>query len=638
MPLAIELAAAWVDLLSPGEIVAELHRSTDILASESRGVPERHRSIRAVFDTTWQRLDRTEQEVFAALSVFRGGFSRAAAQQVAGASLRQLGNLAAKSIIRLDRARNRYTLHEMVRQYGEDRLARDPEREAQVRHRHGVRYCGFAQSLGDELLGVHQMDAIAELEPKAENLRAAWQWAIHQDDRQWLKQAMDGLGFFYEWQGRLQDGEAAFRLASGALGADGSAEAQVWLGRALTWRSVFVHAQGRTDEAEEYLAEAFRQAAQVNGNDEELLKTQAFAWLRRGMQAFYRDAEAERTGYTCSLELYRRISHKWGIARSLSGLAQADADAGNYIAAESRFRAALDLLREIGDRRSEAHSLHRLAIMLRNAGNAEEAVTLARQSHRLYAEMGDRAGLAWSAQILAECLSHSDRDYGDALELLRTAAALATDLGDVPRLANVYQEQSLILRSMGRYEEAWDKGEKGLALARQIGQLVRVAWCQIILAGLDLYAGRAEAAESRLQESAQLLEPSAGGHQMAVVYAFQARAAHAQGDRPRARQLTSTSLRLSSQHRDFRVHLGLQALALLLADDGYTEDAVTAFGHLAKWTETTTGTPGELIRQRLAPIMEQLSPQTVKDLLAQAQEADAWDFAAHWATKLAQMV
>ena len=126
------------------------------------------------------------------------------------------------------------------------------------------------------------MDAIAALEVKAENLRAAWQWAVRQEDRQWVEQAMDGLGFFYEWQGRLQGGEAAFQLACSVLDSDSSPEAQIWLGRALAWRSVFVYAQGRTDEAEEYLAEALRLAAQVAGDNGELLKTQAFAWLRGG--------------------------------------------------------------------------------------------------------------------------------------------------------------------------------------------------------------------------------------------------------------------------------------------------------------------------------------------------------------------
>ena len=231
-------------------------------------------------------------------------------------------------------------------------------------------------------------------------------------------------------------------MACAALDAYGDAEGQILLGKALTWRSVFDHAQGRTGAAEKHLAEALRLLAQAKPGDARLLKSQAFAWYQVGIQAFSRDDEKVRNGFARSLALYQRIAHKWGIARSLSGLAQADADDGNYAGAESRFREALTLLREIGDRRSEAHSLHRLAILLRNAGNVEDAVSLARQSYRLYSEMEDRAGIAWSGQILAECLNFAGAD-AEAIELLHTAETLAADLGDSARLANVYQEQAM---------------------------------------------------------------------------------------------------------------------------------------------------------------------------------------------------
>ena len=148
---------------------------------------------------------------------------------------------------------------------------------------------------------------------------------------------------------------------------------------------------------------------------------------------------------------------------------------------ESRFRSALDLLREMGDRRSEAHSLHRLAILLRNAGNAEEGVSLARASHRLYTEIGSRGYGLERPDPSRVPLSYTRTAPKRMLfELLLMAETLATDLGDLPRLANVCQEESLIFRRLGRYQEAREKGELGLALARQIGQFARLAWCQII--------------------------------------------------------------------------------------------------------------------------------------------------------------
>ena len=100
MPLGMELAATWVRLLSCAEIAAELERGLDFLQASTRDLPERHRSMRAVFAHSWQLLDAEEQQVLRRLAVFRGGFTRAAAEQVAGATLAVLAALVDKSLVR----------------------------------------------------------------------------------------------------------------------------------------------------------------------------------------------------------------------------------------------------------------------------------------------------------------------------------------------------------------------------------------------------------------------------------------------------------------------------------------------------------------------------------------------------------
>ncbi len=146
MPLALELAASWVDTLSLMDIAAELQRGLDLLETELRDVPQRQRSVRATFDYSWQKLDEKEQSVFAQLSIFRGGFTRPAAQAVTGATLRQLSRLVNKSFIQFNKQRDRYQIHELLRQYGAERLSRDSELERAVYDRHSTYYC---QALGE---------------------------------------------------------------------------------------------------------------------------------------------------------------------------------------------------------------------------------------------------------------------------------------------------------------------------------------------------------------------------------------------------------------------------------------------------------------------------------------------------------
>ena len=116
MPLAIELAAAWVRLLPCSHIVEQLASSLDFLTSPLRDMPERHRSLRAVFDHSWRLLSHTEQTALAKLSVFRGPFDLEAAEEVGGVSLPGLASLVDKSLLHADGS-GRYALHELLRQY-----------------------------------------------------------------------------------------------------------------------------------------------------------------------------------------------------------------------------------------------------------------------------------------------------------------------------------------------------------------------------------------------------------------------------------------------------------------------------------------------------------------------------------------
>ncbi|MCP4589222.1 MAG: hypothetical protein GY842_00620, partial [bacterium] len=137
MPLGILLAAGWIEMLTPAEIAAEIGTSLDFLETDVRDVPARHRSMRAVFDHSWNLLTERERQVLHGLSVFRGGCTREAAQEITGASLRELMALVRKSL--LHRASGgRYEMHELLRQYSAERLDQSPTESEAVRDRHSA--------------------------------------------------------------------------------------------------------------------------------------------------------------------------------------------------------------------------------------------------------------------------------------------------------------------------------------------------------------------------------------------------------------------------------------------------------------------------------------------------------------------
>ena len=151
MPLAILLAASWTDLLKVGEIADEISQGIDFLDSQWRDLPERQRSIRAVFEASWRRLTPAEAEALAKLSVFRGGFTRRAAEQVAGASLRTLSGLVNKALLWMD-PDGRCSVHELLRQYAAEQLEATGS-EASVRAAHSAYYLETLAGREFDLIG-----------------------------------------------------------------------------------------------------------------------------------------------------------------------------------------------------------------------------------------------------------------------------------------------------------------------------------------------------------------------------------------------------------------------------------------------------------------------------------------------------
>jgi predicted ATPase/class 3 adenylate cyclase len=201
MPLGILLSAAWVDMLSIQEIAAEIRKSVDFLETEMRDVPDRQRSIRAVFDSSWSLLTSREQETFTALSVFRGGFSREAAEVVANASLRSLASLVSKSLITSDPETGRYQVHELLRQYAAAELKQDSARYQEIQNAHITFYTNLMGEAPFMMSHGQQADMLDMIERDIENIRSAWRHQIRIGDAVAARKFLLGFFLVYEFRG-----------------------------------------------------------------------------------------------------------------------------------------------------------------------------------------------------------------------------------------------------------------------------------------------------------------------------------------------------------------------------------------------------------------------------------------------------
>lgn len=220
MPLGIILAAAWLKMLTPAEIATEIENSLDFLATELRDIPTRQRSIRAVFDYSWNMLTEAERSTFMNLAVFRGGFTREAAQTVAGASLRTLMALVNKSLLRRDNVSGRYEIHELLRQYAEQRL-HDAGAAASISQQHGEYYLQFLQQRDPDLKSGRQLTALQEIDADFQNIRLAWlamlQLPPTEANANRFASAVDALGMYCDRKAKYIEGEYLLRQAQAGI-------------------------------------------------------------------------------------------------------------------------------------------------------------------------------------------------------------------------------------------------------------------------------------------------------------------------------------------------------------------------------------------------------------------------------------
>ncbi|MBN1966705.1 MAG: hypothetical protein JW910_18780, partial [Anaerolineae bacterium] len=207
MPLGIELAAAWLRTLPPAEIADAIAGGIDLLHTTLRNVPERHRSIRAVCDSTWERLSDAERQVFMRLAVFRGGCTREAAGAVAGATVPVLASLVDRSLLQVD-ADGRYLLHELLQQYAAERLESAGLGDA-TRDRHAAYFTDFLQAQWPLMQELYK-GATETIERDYENVLTAWLYIVYRRRLPLLERCIGPLWWVFSSHGREMVGIEVF--------------------------------------------------------------------------------------------------------------------------------------------------------------------------------------------------------------------------------------------------------------------------------------------------------------------------------------------------------------------------------------------------------------------------------------------
>jgi predicted ATPase len=416
IPLGILLAAAWAEMLTPAEITAEIGQSLDFLETDLRDLPERQRSLRAVFDYSWRLLTEQEREALQALSVFRGGFTRQAAQQVSGASLRELMALVNKSML-YHASAGRYEMHELLRQFATEKLETSGEAGA-ARDAHTAYYAEFMQQREADLTGRRQLEALDEIEVDFENVRVAWNWALKQKNYTAIGQSLGGLSWFCAYRSRDQEYTELFQKAREQLAPDPDEEPHLVWGRILG-AEYFISRE--VDSVERALA-----IAQKHNNR----RLTAVCLRLLGEIAFNASDHAKALSlYEESLAHFRDLDHSFFIAEGLYEIAEIYRLLGQPEEAIKFARQSLAMSREIGDKYWASQSLVNTGVIALYTGNYTEAEGHLREANTIAQKLGYRKGITESNVVLGK-LAFLNGDFETAKALAEEALEIATDIGN----------------------------------------------------------------------------------------------------------------------------------------------------------------------------------------------------------------
>jgi predicted ATPase len=441
LPLALELAAARVRVLTPEQLLERLSGRLDLLKA-GRGVDPRQQTLRATIEWSHELLDDDEKHLFAQLAVFVGGWTLAAAERVCEADLDTLQSLVDKSLVRAMDG-GRFFMLETIREFAAESLEASGEATA-LRRRHADYLLAEATDAAPGLASgrIEQFD---RLESDLPNYRAAFAWLLVAAPADALRLA-DGLRDFWFARGYLHEGRRWFAAALATDAHDDALRA-----RMLSAASILASLQADWPETRR-LAEESTRVSTVLGDPTaraQSLLTLGRVFLAEGAPGRALELFDEADAVATAAGAGRIV----GMARFNSGYLELER--GDYAAAQTRFESAHARFTEIDNTYGQARALAALGAIALHDDRFADAVEPLRESIELAHSMGDRENLAWALELLGVARSATDAQL--AAELLGAAESLRELLGSKLEGIELTLHERAVA-SLGGTDDAWAAG------------------------------------------------------------------------------------------------------------------------------------------------------------------------------------
>ncbi len=416
MPLGIELAAAWIRMQTCQQIAETVQKDLSLLTSSKRDLPNRHRSMQAVFTSSWRLLSAEEQKSLSELSIFVGGFSAEAAQEIVGASWTTLAPLVDKSLLRQSLSggakgtKVRYKMHELLRQFSAETLSAEQLAAAKIRHTKF--YANFLDALNEQTQLGDKL-ALDQIEIELANIKQAWRWSIELEAIDLLYLANIPLAYFFDMRSRSQESVQTSELAVTML-----------------------EQLNRPDDIQVQIVLAMVRVSLGN----------ALSRLQR-----YDESELQLRR---SLAFFEQINYSLGMIFSLFALARIFSETGDHEQARKLHLKSYHFAELDNDLVGMARNSVNLADIAYKENNVAEGQRLSAESLALFKEIGDQRGIAVALLNVARG-EQTQGNTAKAQNLVNKCLAIAQDISAISVIASAYT----FLGEIAVQEKAWDLAE-----------------------------------------------------------------------------------------------------------------------------------------------------------------------------------
>jgi predicted ATPase/DNA-binding SARP family transcriptional activator len=498
-PLAIVLAASLLRSLSCSEVAKGIEEGIDLLSTNLYDIPERQKSFRSLYDYAWNHLTEKEQSQFRKLSVFRGGFQREAAQQVADVSLSDLAGLIDKSFLRKNQA-NRYRVHRLLQQYAYQKLEQSNETH-QTLYRHLVYFVEFAEQASLGLNQTQQGSWLKLLDQEMGNLQVAFKTAQAGGEAcaEFALRLAGALGRYWEQRGYWREGQEWLNIALGMGEKNASIPVDVKV-KALFWAGVLASYLGENNKVDELAHRGLTLCLQ-----DPLLHNQApMLILLGGLKRNDGDYSSAQKLFQESLKLFQRVDDPWGICISLNNLFRIDYRRNAYKEATALAQQSLALAKETGDQWNIAHALDFLGIVAHDQGRYEQGKTFLNESLEISRSIGARFMMGHAIYWLGR-IARSQANPELATILFGESLAHYREIGGKWGIAVSLQGQGITAYDEGDYPRAEKLLLDSLSVLQEVGDTQLLAYVKIHLGDVAVALQKYDRAISLYQESLSAL-------------------------------------------------------------------------------------------------------------------------------------